>query len=130
MIFGVRQDTGEVVNLVFEQGGLGRRADKLADSVVPSGPTRVDLLAGELARYVGTYEEQPGFAITITRDGDQLLAQVTELAVTPIFPESETGFFYEDTDARITFRLDDAGAAIALTLHQGGISLEMARIEH
>ena len=55
---------------------------------------------------------------------------MTELAVIPIFPESETGFFYEDTDARITFRLDDAGAAIVLTLHQGGISLEMARIEH
>ncbi len=82
-----------------------------------------------LARYVGAYEEQPGFAITITRDGDQLLAQLTELAVTPIFPESETRFFYEDTDARITFRLDEGGAATALTLHQGGSSLEMVRIQ-
>ena len=127
VIFGVRQDTGEVVDLVFEQGGLGRRAVKLADSVVRSGPTRVDLPAGVLARYVGTYEEQPGFAITITRDGDQLLAQLTELAVTPIFPASETEFFYEDREARITFRLEDAGAATALTLHQGGSSLEMTR---
>ena len=82
-----------------------------------------------LARCVGIYEEQPGFAITITRDGDQLLAQLTELAAAPIFPESETEFFYEDTDARITFRLEDAGAVTALTLHQGGSSLEMARIE-
>ena len=76
----------------------------------------------------GRGEDRP--AAGEVRDGDQSLAQVTELAVIPIFPESETGFFYEDTDARITFRLDDAGAAIVLTLHQGGISLEMARIEH
>ena len=129
VIFGVRRDTGEVVDLVFEQGGLGRRAVKLADSAVPFGPTRVDLPDAVLARYVGSYEEQPGFAITITRDGDQLLAQLTDLAATPIFPESETAFFYEDTAARITFRLEDTGAVTALTLHQGGSSLEMARIE-
>ena len=129
VIFGVRGDTGEVVDLVFEQGGLGRRAVKLADSAVASGPTRVDLPDAVLARYVGTYEEQPGFAITITRDGDRLLAQLTELVATPISPESETEFFYEDTEARITFHLDDAGAVTALILHQGGSSVEMARIE-
>ena len=128
VIFGVRRDTGEVVDLVFEQGGLGRRAVKLADSAVPSGPTRVDLPDAVLARYVGTYEEQPGFAITITLDGDRLLAQLTELAATPIFPESETEFFYEDTDARITFTLDAASAVTALTLHQGGSELEMRRV--
>ena len=129
VIFGVRRDTGEVVDLLFEQGGLGRRAVKLADSAGPSGPTRVDLPDAVLTRYVGTYEEQPGFAITITRDGDRLLAQLTELAATPIFPESETEFFYEDTDARISFRLDAAGAATALTLRQGGSRVEMTRVE-
>ena len=129
VIFGVRRDTGEVVDLVFEQGGLGRRAVKLADTVVPSGPTPIALPSPVLARYVGTYEEQPGFAIAITRDGDRLLAQLTELAAAPIFPESETEFFYEDTSAGITFRVGDTDAVTALILHQGGSSVEMARIE-
>ena len=129
VIFGVREDTGEVTDLLFEQGGLGRRALKLADDAVPPGPTGIDLPAGVLARYVGTYEEQPGFAITISRADDQLTAQLTDLPGARIFPESETEFFYEDMGARITFRLDDAGAVTALTLHQGDSDLEMTRVE-
>ena len=50
-------------------------------------------------------------------------------AAAATFPESETEFFYEDTGARITFCLEDAGAATALTLHQGGSDLEMRRVE-
>lgn len=129
VIFGIRRDTGEVVDLLFEQGGLGRRAVKLDDGAVSSGPTRVNLPAAVLARYVGTYEEQPGFAISIIQDADRLLAQLTELTATPIFPQSETEFFYEHTNTRITFRLADTGIVTALTLHQGGSSLEMPRIE-
>jgi hypothetical protein len=129
VIFGVRPDTGEVIDLLFEQGGLGRRAVKLADAAIPPGPTRVDLPVAVLARYVGTYEEQPGFGITVTQTGDHLMAQVTELAAVPIHAESETEFFYEDARGTITFRLDETGEVTALTLHQGGSDLEMHRID-
>ena len=129
VIFGVRRDTGEVLDLVFEQGGLGRRAVKLSDSAVPPGPTRVALAADVLSRYVGTYEEQPGFAMTITRVGDELTARLTDLPGAPIFPASETEFFYEDTRARITFRLAADGEVTMLTLHQGGGDLQMTRVE-
>ncbi len=129
VIFGVRPDTGEVIDLLFEQGGLGRRAVKLAEVAIPPAQTRVELPVDVLARYVGTYEEQPGFGITVTQTGDHLMAQVTELAAAAIYPESGTEFFYEDTGARITFRFDETGAVTTLTLHQGGAALEMRRVE-
>lgn len=128
VIFSVREDTGEVLDLMFEQGGLGRRAVRLAD--VGSSPTsrQIDLPVDRLARYVGTYQEQPGFAITITRDGTQLWARLTDLPGESIFPETEREFFYRGTGARITFHLDDDGAVTALTLHQGGAEVEMIRV--
>lgn len=45
-----------------------------------------------------------------------------------IFAESETGFFYRDRNARISFRVMD-GVVQALVLHQGGAELEMRRMD-
>ncbi len=129
VIFSVDEDTGLVVDLLCEMGGLGRRAVKLADAAAPPAPTRIALPVAALPRYVGTYEEQPGFGITITQSGDHLMAQVTELAAAPIYPVSETEFFYEDARGSITFRVDGARVVTALTLHQGGSDLEMPRVD-
>ena len=129
VMFNVRSDTGEVLDLVFEQGGLGRRAVKLDADVVTAGRSRMVVSPDVLTEYVGSYEEQPGFGITITLGDGGLLAQMTEMPQVPIFPESPTQFFYEDSTARITFRVDVAGAATALVLHQGGSDLEMPRLE-
>ncbi len=128
VMFNVRSDTGEVLDLVFEQGGLGRRAVKLDTDVVTAGRSRIVVSPDVLTEYVGTYEEQPGFGITITLGDGGLLAQMTEMPQVAIFPESPTEFFYEDTTARITFRVDVAGASTALVLHQGGSDLEMPRL--
>ena len=81
-----------------------------------------------LARYVGEYEEQPGFGISISRDGDQLLARMTDQQGVEIFAESETEFFYRDMNARISFRLGN-NLVEALILHQGGVDLEMRRLD-
>jgi len=129
IIFGVRQNTGEVVDLVFEQGGVGRRATKLPEGAILSISARADLTEDILNRYVGVYEEQPGFAITITRDGDHLLARLTELIAVSIFPQSETEFFYQDTGARIVFRLETDGVVTALTFYQGDSAIEMPRVD-
>jgi hypothetical protein len=128
-MFNVRADTGEVLDLVFEQGGLGRRAVKLDADVVTASRSRIVVSPAVLTEYVGIYEEQPGFGITITLGEGGLLAQMTEMPQVPIFPESPTQFFYEDSTARLTFRVDVAGAATALVLHQGGSDLEMPRLE-
>ena len=128
VMFNVRADTGEVLDLVFEQGGLGRRAVRLNAAALTPGRSGIELPPDVLSAYVGTYEEQPGFGIVITPTEGGLLAQLTEMPTSPIVPESRTEFFYRDSRARITFRVDGTGAAIALILHQGGSDIEMPRV--
>ncbi len=129
IMFGIRDDTREVDHLVFEQQGFGRRADKIGSEVGfdPAMRPALDLSDVMLSRYVGDYEEQPGFAISITREGDQLHAQMTDQERTAIFAETETEFFYRGSNARISFRVD-GDTVESLILHQGGAELEMRRL--
>ena len=128
VIFGVRRDTGEVVDLLFEQGGLGRRAVKSVTSVIPAPQPSVQLPSDVLVRYVGTYEEQPGFAITITYDGAALTAQLTDMPGVVLGAVSRTEFFYKNSNARVTFRVNEAEVVTGLILHWGGSDLELARL--
>ena len=130
VVFGVRQDTGEVIDLLFEQGGLGRRAVKIQAPVATSVTReRMVLTSDLLARFVGTYQEQPGFEMRVTQDRDRLIAQLTELPGIAIVPVSETTFVYEDQRGGITFKLDARGVVTALVLHQSGSDVEMRRVE-
>ena len=130
IMFGIREDTREVDHLLFEQQGFGRRANKVTSDVGLDPETRPAMALADdvLARYVGEYEEQPGFGISISRDGDQLLARMTDQQGVEIFAESETEFFYRDTNARISFQLGN-DLVEALILHQGGVDLEMRRLD-
>ena len=128
VMFNVRAATGEVLDLVFEQGGLGRRAVKLDAAAAAPGRSSVELPPDVLSAYVGTYEEQPGFGIVVTPTEGGLLAQMTEMPTSPLVPESRTAFYYRDIQARITFRVDGTGTATGLVLHQGGSDIEMRRV--
>ena len=128
--FRIRADTRRVDHLVFEQEGYGRRADRISAEVGVDPATRpaLALPAATLARYVGSYQEQPGFGIDITREGDRLLARMTDQDAIEIFAESETDFFYRDREVRITFRID-GDAVESLVWRQGGAALEMRRLD-
>lgn len=78
--------------------------------------------------YVGVYEIQPGFTLTVSRDGDRLLTQGTGQATVEVFPQSETEFFLTVVDAQITFVKDADGAVTKLVLHQGGRDIPAKRI--
>ena len=128
--FRIRADTRRVDHLVFGAVGVwpARGPDLGRGRRRPAARPALALPAATLARYVGRYEEQPGFAIAITRDGDRLLAQMTDQDAMEIFAESETDFFYRDRDARISFRV--AGDRVeALVWRQGGAVLEMRRMD-
>lgn len=73
-----------------------------------------------LAQYVGTYELAPTFSITITLEGDSLMAQATNQRKNPIFAESETLFFLKVVDAQVEFVKNDKGEVTAMILHQNG----------
>lgn len=73
-----------------------------------------------LAAYVGRYELDPNFVLTVRADGSRLFVQATGQSEFEAFAESETDFFYRVVDAQITFDRPDAGMAPSLTLHQNG----------
>lgn len=80
-----------------------------------------------LKKYVGRYAILPIFVITVTLEGDQLMAQATGQPKFPIYPESPTSFFYKIVDAQITFETDADGNATKLILHQNGAHLPGAK---
>jgi CubicO group peptidase (beta-lactamase class C family) len=88
--------------------------------ILPSQRKAVPVEPDTLGKYEGTYELSPKFSIVITLEGNQLMAQATNQAKFPIFPESETKFFYKVVDAQLEFLKNDQGQITHLVRHQGG----------
>jgi CubicO group peptidase (beta-lactamase class C family) len=82
-----------------------------------------------LETYVGEYELQPGFTITVTLEDDHLMTQATGQEKFEVFPESETKFFLKVVDAQIEFLKNDAGEVEALMLYQGGAEMRAKRLD-
>lgn len=81
-----------------------------------------------LETYIGKYELQPGFIITVTREGDQLKTQATGQPVFDIFPKSENEFYLKVVDAQLVFNKNDAGDIDSVTLFQGGREIKGEKI--
>ncbi len=99
------------------------------EPVAPSGARRaITLDAKVLDSYVGRYDiEELKRTLTITRDGDQLSAQLSGQEAFPIYPESAERFLYKVVNARITFDKDESGQVRRLILHQNGRDFEAKR---
>lgn len=82
-----------------------------------------------LDTYIGEYELQPGFTLTVTREGNQLKAQATGQPVFDLFPKSETEFYLKVIDAQLVFNKNDAGEIDSATLLQGGQEMLGKKIE-
>lgn len=82
-----------------------------------------------LAKYVGEYELAPGAVLTLTRNNDRLMAQLTGQGAYRIYPSSETEFFYRVVDAQITFVKNEKGEVEKLVLHQNGRDLPAKKIK-
>jgi D-alanyl-D-alanine-carboxypeptidase/D-alanyl-D-alanine-endopeptidase len=90
-------------------------------------PAEVVVSEATLDTYLGVYELQPGFSITIIRDGKNLFAQATGQASFEVFPKSQTEFYYKAVEAQITFNVVD-GKVNSLTLHQAGRKMNAKRV--
>jgi CubicO group peptidase (beta-lactamase class C family) len=113
------------------QGDPGRIEHRLFRKVMglpDPDYTVVDVATEVLERYVGVYE-MPAFSITVTRDGDQLSAQPTGQDTREIYPTSETEFFLEDIDVRLSFQVDDDGVVQGLTVHEVGRDTSGKKVE-
>jgi len=109
------------------QGGINalkKLGDDVSDLV-----KEVKVSNAALETYIGKYELQPGFIITVTKDGNQLKAQATGQPVYDIFPKSENEFYLKVVDAQLAFNKNDAGDVDSVTLFQGGREMKGKRIE-
>ncbi|MCA1617995.1 MAG: serine hydrolase [Acidobacteria bacterium] len=79
--------------------------------------------------YVGEYELEPGFVLTITREGDRLMMQATGQGKAEAFPASETNFFFKVVRADITFFKDAGGRVTHLVLNQGGRQMNAKKVK-
>ncbi len=111
-----------------EEGGTPERAPRVADAPPPRKEfTEIKVNPAIYDAYVGEYELAPGFILTVTREGDQLMTQATGQGKVEVFPFSETEFFLKVTDAQITFVKGPTGAVDQIVLHQGGRDLPAKR---
>lgn len=123
----VRDSQGRVTHLVLHQNGYHQEAKRVSDEVPPERRA-VPVDATALEALVGEYELPAVGTLTVTRDKNRLLAQLTGQPKFEIFPESATEFFYKVVDAQITFHKDAAGRVTHLVLHQNGAHLEAQRV--
>ena len=95
----------------------------------PDSPAAVDLPISILERYTGAYRIGGRLVLTITRQGQQLYAQLTGQPAAAIYPETAASFVYRVVDARIDFIPDPPAQINALVLHQRGNDLMAPRID-
>lgn len=60
-------------------------------------------------KYLGKYEYPGGAIMTVTKDGDRLMAQLTGQPNFQIFQKSDSVFFWKVVDAEITFHFNENG---------------------
>jgi CubicO group peptidase (beta-lactamase class C family) len=82
----------------------------------PPAAVKADRAAWE--PFLGTYRLGPGWLLTITREGDQLMAQATHEAKFPMTPVSDTNFFVEAYGSAVAFVRGSSGRVTNL-LYRG-----------
>jgi D-alanyl-D-alanine carboxypeptidase len=109
----------------LQSGASSAMANELARLIfgVPAPPPPAPLVAVAvkpevLDRYVGEYELQPGFNITVKREGDKLTAQATGQGAFTFTATSDTEFHFQPANIRVVFPVG-AGPAPSFTLFQG-----------
>jgi len=75
------------------------------------------------------FDGNPRATMTLKRDGERLLAQLTGQQFLEVFPKDRDTLFYLIVDAELIVSRDAAGKPIALTLRQGGTDQRASRAD-
>lgn len=113
----VTDKAGAIKEVIFKDRIITQHGVKTNKPI----PTHNEITVPEsaLQQYVGAYEIQPGFDITITLEGAHLMSQATGQQKFEIFAEAENKFFLKVVDAQIEFIKGDDGK-FSMMLYQGG----------
>jgi len=93
-----------------------------AYATVAVEPARLD-------RYAGHYQLTSSALATVTREGDHLLAQLTERPRYELFPASDHDYFASATDLHADFTSNAQGEVTGIELHVDGTQLPGKRID-
>jgi CubicO group peptidase (beta-lactamase class C family) len=111
--------SGETTHLVVNQASGTDKSPRV--SKTPPAPRKgIPLAAGVFDQYAGVYTIVPGVTMTVSRDGEKFLTQVTRQGPIEILAETEDRFFAKDIDAQIRFVKDADGKVNQLVIQQGG----------
>lgn len=112
------EENGDRIKAIFSSR-IDKTEGSKTNKPIPS-TTEIQLGLDILERYVGVYEIQPGFDLTVTLEDGKLMSQATGQQNVQIFPESETKFFLKVLDAQIEFFANEEGSFESFILYQGG----------
>jgi hypothetical protein len=83
-------------------------------------PEKVKVDSSVLQKYVGKYfDENHGFDLTITKEGDHLVFDALYQGRFEIYPSSDTSFFVTFADLKFIFSKNDKGEIAKATIIQG-----------
>jgi hypothetical protein len=119
----VKDKSGKAVKAIYRQGGRETSATRVEDvQEVKVDPAQLDAPLGK-------YDYGHGAILTVTREGNQLFAQLTGQPKLEIYPRSPTEFFWKIVAAEVTFVKDDQGKVTKAIHHQGGQTIEAPKIQ-
>lgn len=88
----------------------------------------ITVSANVLDRYVGRYRFEDGNYLSVVRDGNQLIVEMTGQGPLPVLATAPREFFPEDIEAQFVFSASGAGQAQSLVLNQDGQSWKAQRV--
>jgi serine-type D-Ala-D-Ala carboxypeptidase/endopeptidase len=129
---------GNATAVVLHQGGYDRTAErvdpalaetldrKLSEEREPH--TAINIDPHFIDQYVGRYLNDK-IEMTVSREGDQLFAQVTGYGRYAVYPYTDHDFFATIIPAQLSFVADHDGKATQLIRHQFGRDVVLNRVE-
>jgi hypothetical protein len=93
-------------------------------------PRPVPVAPEVYAACAGTYKPPWGGRIIISRQGDQLFWQDPGIKIKlPLYPSSDTNFFFKAVDSPLTFVKNEKGAVTRFILHFYGRTTELQKLK-
>ncbi len=89
---------------------------------------RISVSAAVLERHVGRYRFDDGVFMTVVREEDHLVVQMTGQGPSPIFAAAPREFFPEDIEAQFVFDESGEGPTPSLVLNQDGHTYKAVRV--
>jgi hypothetical protein len=120
--------SGVVTGVVARLQGPDTVFTKIANQLPPT-PTAVRLEPAALAACAGRYKTSWHDTVILTQKGEQLCWQTRGIrARLPLYPASETNFFFKAVDSPLTFVKNAQGEVTKFILHFHGHEAEAVRV--